>query len=90
MGKIPARTRSRQAANGGLRYARVRESGAVVCRAGAAAAVDIGVVSILAVSGTLMDPVSPQVLAMIFGAAVAFALILDQVKRPVLAAFKIG
>ena len=56
----------------------------------AASAIDIGVVSILAVSGTLMEPVSPHVLAMIFGAAVAFALILDQVKRPVLAAFKIG
>jgi H+-transporting ATPase len=56
----------------------------------AASAVDIGVVSLLAVSGTLMEPVSPRVLGMIFAAAVAFALILDQVKRPVLTAFKIG
>lgn len=29
-------------------------------------------------------------LVMIFAASVAFALILDQIKRPVLAAFKIG
>lgn len=37
-----------------------------------------------------MQPVSPQLLAMIFVASIAFALLLDQVKRPVLAAFKIG
>ena len=54
----------------------------------AASVVDIGVVSVLTVSGTLMQPVSPQVLELIFAAAAVFALILDQVKRPVLAAFK--
>ena len=55
-----------------------------------ASVLDIGAVSALALSGTLMDALSWQVLAMVFIAAAGFALALDQVKRPVLAAFRLG
>ena len=55
----------------------------------AASAADIAIVSVLALSGTLMAPVSWQVLAMILAAAAAFALVLDQVKRPVMAIFRV-
>jgi H+-transporting ATPase len=52
-----------------------------------ASATDIAMVSTLALSGTLMAPLSWHVFATIFVAAIAFALILDQIKRPVMAAF---
>jgi H+-transporting ATPase len=55
----------------------------------AASAADIGIVSVLALSGTLMAPVSWQVLAMVLAAASGFALVLDQIKRPIIAAFRI-
>jgi len=55
-----------------------------------ASVLDIGAVSALAWSGTLMAALSWQVLAMVFIAAAGFALALDQVKRPVLAAFRLG
>ncbi|MGE0465244.1 MAG: HAD-IC family P-type ATPase [Steroidobacteraceae bacterium] len=56
----------------------------------AASAADIAVVSVLALSGTLMAPLAWHVLATVFVAAVGFALILDQIKRPVMAAFKVA
>lgn len=56
----------------------------------AASAVDIAIVSTLAHSGVLMAPLPWSVLAMVLVGAIGFALILDQVKRPALAAFRIG
>jgi H+-transporting ATPase len=56
----------------------------------ASSAVDIAIVSVLALSGTLMEPLPWQVLAAVFAAAAGFALILDQIKLPVKAAFKVG
>lgn len=55
-----------------------------------ASVADITIVSVLALSGTLMAPLSWQVLAMVFAAAVAFAFVLNQIKRPVMAIFKVG
>jgi hypothetical protein len=37
-----------------------------------------------------MAPVSWRVLVTVLVAAIAFALILDQIKRPVMAVFKVG
>jgi H+-transporting ATPase len=56
----------------------------------ASSAVDIAIVSTLAISGVLMEPLPWRVLAAVFAAAAGFALILDQVKLPVKAAFKVG
>jgi H+-transporting ATPase len=53
-------------------------------------AVDIAIVVTLATSGILMEPLPWRVLAILFAAAAGFALLLDQIKRPVTAAFKIG
>jgi hypothetical protein len=55
----------------------------------AASAADIVVVSALAGSGILMEPLSWRVLAAVLVAAAAFALALDQVKLPVRSAFKL-
>jgi H+-transporting ATPase len=55
----------------------------------AASAADIAAVSLLALSGTLMAPVSWRVLIAVFLATGGFALIFDQIKRPVISAFKI-
>ena len=55
----------------------------------AASAVDIAIVAVLALSGTLMAPLTWRVLAAIFMAATGFALILDRIKQPVTAVFKI-
>ncbi len=53
----------------------------------AASAADIGIVAALSLTGTLIAPLPwPMVLA-IFGAVVLFTLLLDQIKRPVLALF---
>jgi H+-transporting ATPase len=52
-------------------------------------AVGIGMVSALALSGVLMAPLSAQALASVLVAAVGFALVLDQLKRPILRMFKI-
>jgi H+-transporting ATPase len=52
-------------------------------------AADIVIVSALALSGILMEPLPWRVLAEVFVAAAGFALILDQVKLPVTSAFKI-
>ncbi|MHB1142362.1 MAG: plasma-membrane proton-efflux P-type ATPase [Sulfuricaulis sp.] len=56
----------------------------------ASSAVDIAIVSTLALSGILMEPLPWRVLAAVIGAAAGFALILDQVKLPVQSAFKVG
>ena len=50
---------------------------------------DITIVSALALSGILMTPLPWRIIAAVLGGAVGFALLLDQVKLPVLAAFKI-
>ena len=55
----------------------------------AASLVDITLVAALALSGTLMAPVTWRVLLAVFVAAAGFALILDRIKRPVTAVFKI-
>jgi len=54
-----------------------------------ASAIDIGIVSILALSGTLMEPLLWRVVAGALGATAVFALILDRIKLPVTAKFKI-
>jgi H+-transporting ATPase len=55
----------------------------------ASSAVDIGIVAVLALSGTLMEPLPWRLLLAVFGATAAFALILDQIKQPVTALFKV-
>jgi H+-transporting ATPase len=55
----------------------------------AASAVDIAIVSTLALSGILMEPLPWRALAVVFAAAAGFALILDQIKLPVMSAFKV-
>ena len=55
----------------------------------AASTADVVVVFALAGSGILMEPLRWRVLAGVFAAAAAFALILDQVKLPVRSAFKL-
>jgi H+-transporting ATPase len=56
----------------------------------ASSTVDITIVSTLALSGILMEPLPWRVLAAVFAASTGFALILDQIKLPVKAAFKVG
>ena len=55
----------------------------------ASSVIDIGIVSALALSGTLMEPLPARVIAAIFVAAIGFAFILDRIKLPVTAAFKV-
>ncbi len=55
----------------------------------ASSAADIGIVAALALSGTLMEPLPWRLLLAISFATAAFALILDQIKRPVMAVFKV-
>jgi H+-transporting ATPase len=55
----------------------------------AASLTGITIVAALALSGTLMAPLTWRVLVAVFIAAAGFALILDQIKRPVTAVFKI-
>ena len=55
----------------------------------ASSAADVGIVTALALSGTLMVPLPWRLVLAIFGAAAAFTLILDQIKRPVTALFKV-
>jgi H+-transporting ATPase len=55
----------------------------------ASSAVDVAIVSTLALSGTLMAPLPWRLVLVVATAAIAFALILDQVKRPILSAFEI-
>ncbi|MGA8006687.1 MAG: HAD-IC family P-type ATPase, partial [Burkholderiales bacterium] len=55
----------------------------------AASLADVGIVIVLASAGILMSPLPWRTVAAVLGAAIGFALVLDQVKRPVLAAFKL-
>jgi H+-transporting ATPase len=55
----------------------------------ASSAADIGIVSALALSGTLMQPLPGRVIGAICVAAIGFAFILDRIKLPVMAAFKV-
>jgi len=55
----------------------------------AASATDIGIVTVLALSGTLMEPLPWRPLLVILVATAAFAMVLDQIKRLVIAIFKI-
>jgi H+-transporting ATPase len=55
----------------------------------ASSALDIAIVSTLALSGILMAPLPAQVIASIFVAAIGFAFILDRIKLPVTALFKV-
>ena len=55
----------------------------------ASSATDIAIVSSLALSGTLMVSLPWRLVVAIFGAVAAFTLILDQIKRPVTALFKV-
>jgi H+-transporting ATPase len=54
----------------------------------ASSAVDVAIVSTLALSGTLMAPLAWRLMLVVAAATIAFALILDQVKRPILSRFK--
>ncbi len=56
----------------------------------ASSATDIGIVASLALSGTLMAPLPARLVLAIFAAVAVFTLILDQIKRPVTAVFKVG
>jgi len=55
----------------------------------ASSAADVAMVSTLALTGVLMAPLPWRVLAAVFAAAMGFALVLDQLKRPVTSVFKV-
>jgi H+-transporting ATPase len=56
----------------------------------ASSVMDIGMAATLALTGFLMTPLPFQLLAAVFVAAVALAFALDQIKLPVMSAFKIN
>ena len=56
----------------------------------ASSATDVAIATTLALSGTLMAPLPWQLVLAIFGAAAGFALVLDQIKAPIIAAFKVA
>ena len=55
----------------------------------ASSAVDISIVVALALSGVFMEPLPWQFLLAVALATTAFALVLDQIKQPVMAHFKL-
>ena len=55
----------------------------------ASSMIDVAIVSALALSGILMEPLPWRLLAALFVTAAAFALILDQIKRLVTVVFKV-
>ena len=55
----------------------------------AASAADVLIIATLATHGILMKPLPVGVVAVIFGAAVAFGLLLDQIKVPIFRLLKI-
>jgi H+-transporting ATPase len=55
----------------------------------ASSAADIAIASTLSLSGILMEPLPWRFVAAVFAAAAGFALILDQIKLPVMAALKV-
>ena len=54
----------------------------------ASSAVDVAIASTLALSGTLMAPLTWPVMLVVAAATISFAFILDQVKHPIISAFK--
>lgn len=56
----------------------------------ASSAVDIAIVSLLALSGVLMAPLPGTLIAIAFIAAIGFGLVLDQIKTPILSLFEVG
>ena len=56
----------------------------------ASSALDVGIVAAVALSGALSDALPWRLVVLVFAAAAAFALILDQIKRPVFAALKVA
>ena len=56
----------------------------------ASSAADVAIVSALALSGILMDPLPWRILVAIFAAAIGFAFILDQIKLRTTAMIRIG
>jgi H+-transporting ATPase len=55
----------------------------------ASSAADVALVSALVLSGTLMQPLPWQLLAEVLIAAAVFALVLDQIKLPIVRAFRV-
>lgn len=55
----------------------------------ASSAADIAIISAMALSGTLMEPLTWDILGAVFIAAIGFALFLDQIKLPLMKVFKI-
>jgi H+-transporting ATPase len=55
----------------------------------AASAADITIVSMLAFSGILMEPLAWGILLITFAAAFGFGLVLDRIKVPVMSVFKV-
>jgi len=55
----------------------------------ASSVADVSIVTVLALSGTLMAPLAWQLVLVIFVAAAAFTFILDQIKQPVTTMFKV-
>ncbi len=55
----------------------------------ASSTIDVGIVIVLALSGTLMEPLPWQLLVAVIVATAVFALILDQIKRLVMATFRV-
>jgi H+-transporting ATPase len=56
----------------------------------AACATDVAIAAALALSGTLMAALPWRLLVAVFAAAVGFALVLDRLKAPVMAAFRVA
>jgi H+-transporting ATPase len=56
----------------------------------ASSLVDVAIVVLLALSGTLMEPLAWPVLVAVFAAAMGFGLVIDQIKLLVMPAFKIA
>jgi len=54
----------------------------------ASSAVDVAIASTLALSGALMAPLRWPLLLAVAAATIGFAVLLDQVKRPIVAAFR--
>jgi H+-transporting ATPase len=55
----------------------------------ASSVADVAIVSTLALSGTLMEPLPWRLMAAVAATAIGFTLILDQIKLPVISALKI-
>jgi len=55
----------------------------------ACSAADIAIVVVLALSGVLMAPLTWRLVVAVFAVAAGFALLLDQVKLPILSLFEV-